>query len=252
MAAPDGRKARSPMSTIRVTFPNRDAASFSDDVKSQVADYFTARGLSDKADWRMVLKGVLLVALTFVPYGMILSNNFGPWTMLGLAVLMGVGVAGIGFSVSLLVSDLSFTVPQVELGKANVALFESVSRRLFRSATRVSPRPAGAEAARFDAIIEPAVAAFEFSLPSQSATDQYSVWIRYTVKVFRPDGTELTAWNISAYGESDSTLLRPARSMEQATILALRDAAAMLAVDFATEARARGVMPMEKTDAPTP
>jgi hypothetical protein len=140
----------------------------------------------------------------------------------------------------------------IELGKANVALFESVSRRLFRSATRVSPRPAGAEAARFDAIIEPAVAAFEFSLPSQSATDQYSVWIRYTVKVFRPDGTELTAWNISAYGESDSTLLRPARSMEQATILALRDAAAMLAVDFATEARARGVMPMEKTDAPAP
>ena len=81
----------------------------------------------------------------------------------------------------------------IELGKANVALFESVSRRLFRSATRVSPRPAGAEAARFDAIIEPAVAAFEFSLPSQSATDQYSVWIRYTVKVFRPDGTKLTA-----------------------------------------------------------
>lgn len=140
----------------------------------------------------------------------------------------------------------------IELGKANVALFESVSRRLFRSATRVAARPAGPEATRFDAIIEPTVAAFEFSLPSQSATDQYSVWIRYTVKVFRPDGTELTAWNISAYGESDSTLLRPARSMEQATILALRDAAAMLTVNFANEARARGVMPMEKTDAPAP
>jgi hypothetical protein len=140
----------------------------------------------------------------------------------------------------------------IELGKANVALFESVSRRLFRSATRVSERPSGAEAARFNAIVEPSVAAFEFSLPSQSATDQYSVWIRYTVKVFLPDGTELTAWNISAYGESDSTLLRPARSMEQATILALRDAAAMLTVNFANEARARGVMPMEKSDAAAP
>lgn len=140
----------------------------------------------------------------------------------------------------------------IELGKANVALFESVSRRLFRSATRVAARPEGAEAVRYNAIIEPSIAAFEFSLPSQSATDQYSVWIRYTVKVFRPDGTELTAWNISAYGESDSTMLRPARSMEQATILALRDAAAMLTVNFANEARARGVMPMEKTDAPAP
>lgn len=141
----------------------------------------------------------------------------------------------------------------IDLGKANVALFETVSRRLFRSATRVDQRPAGAEAARFNAIIEPSIAAFEFSLPAQSATDQYSVWIRYTVKVFRPDGTELTAWNISAYGESGSTLLQPARSMEQAAILALRDAAATLAVSFADEARARGVLPMEKkADAPAP
>lgn len=140
----------------------------------------------------------------------------------------------------------------IELGQANVALFENVSRRLFRSATRVTSRPVGEAAAAYDAIIEPSIAAFEFSLPSQSATDQYSVWIRYTVKIFRPDGTELTAWIISAYGESDSTMLRPARSMEQATILALRDAAAMLTVNFANEARARGVMPMEKADAPSP
>ena len=88
------------MSTIRVTFPNRDAASFSDDVKARVADYFTSRGISDKADWRMVLKGLILLAVTFVPYGMILSNRFGPWTMLGLAAVMGAGVAGIGFSIS--------------------------------------------------------------------------------------------------------------------------------------------------------
>lgn len=139
----------------------------------------------------------------------------------------------------------------IALGKANVALFESVSRRLFRSATRVSSRPTGTAAEGFNAIIEPSIAAFEFSLPSQSATEQYSVWIRYTVKVFRPDGELLTAWNISAYGESDSTLLRPARSMEQATILALRDAAATLAVGFVKEARAHGVLPTEKIDAPT-
>jgi hypothetical protein len=140
----------------------------------------------------------------------------------------------------------------IDIGKANVALFESASRRLFRSATRVSARPTGTAAAGFNAIIEPSVAAFEFSLPSQSATEQYSVWIRYTVKVFSPGGELLTSWNISAYGESESTLLRPARSMEQATILALRDAAATLAVGFVSEARAHGVLPMEKVDVPAP
>ncbi len=140
----------------------------------------------------------------------------------------------------------------IALGKANVALFESVSRRLFRSATRVDARPSGSAAAAYDAIIEPSVAAFEFSLPSQSATNQYSVWIRYTVSVFRPDGALLTAWNVSAYGESAATVLRPARSMEQATVLALRDAATTIAVGFAAEARARGVMPEEPSDAKAP
>lgn len=140
----------------------------------------------------------------------------------------------------------------ISIGTANVALFQSVSRRLFRNATRVPSRPIGPAAAGFGAIIEPSVAAFEFSLPSQSATEQYSVWIRYTVKVFRPDGELLTAWNISAYGESGSTLLRPARSMQEATILALRDAAATLAVGFGKEARAHGVLPMEKTDVSAP
>jgi hypothetical protein len=38
--------------------------------------------------------------------------------------------------------------------------------------------------------------------------------------------------------------------MQQATILALRDAAATLAVDFAKEARARGVLPMENGNVP--
>lgn len=140
----------------------------------------------------------------------------------------------------------------IALGKANVALFESVSRRLFRSATRVDSRPTGSAAEAFDAIIEPSIAAFEFSLPSQSATKQYSVWIRYTVSVFRPDGALLTAWNVNAYGESDAAALRPARSMEQATILALRDAATTIAVGFATEARARGVVPEEASDAKSP
>jgi hypothetical protein len=140
----------------------------------------------------------------------------------------------------------------IALGNANVALFESVARRLFRHATRVDSRPAGAAAAAFDAIIEPSIAAFEFSLPSQSATKQYSVWIRYTVSVFRPDGELVTAWNVSAYGESDASTLRPARSMEQATILALRDAATTIAVGFATEARARGVVPEEQPHASPP
>jgi linoleoyl-CoA desaturase len=48
----------------------------------------------------MVIKSVALVVWVIVPYGMILSNHVGPALMLVLAVIMGAGVAGIGFGIS--------------------------------------------------------------------------------------------------------------------------------------------------------
>jgi linoleoyl-CoA desaturase len=48
----------------------------------------------------MVAKTVTLLALTFIPYGLILSGRLSAWPMLGLAVVMGIGLAGIGFSIS--------------------------------------------------------------------------------------------------------------------------------------------------------
>ena len=69
-------------------------------MKTRVADYFDSRGLSSKANASMVIKSCLLLALTFVPYGLILSNRFSPWVMLLLAIVMGVGMAGIGFGIA--------------------------------------------------------------------------------------------------------------------------------------------------------
>ena len=70
------------------------------EMKLRVADYFDQRAIADKANAAMVTKSVALVALTLVPYGLILSNRFGPWTMLLLAIVMGIGVAGIGFGIA--------------------------------------------------------------------------------------------------------------------------------------------------------
>jgi linoleoyl-CoA desaturase len=70
------------------------------DLKRQVSAYFEERGISDKADGRMVVKAIVILALTFVPYGLILSGWFSPLTMLGLAIVMGTGVAGCGFCIA--------------------------------------------------------------------------------------------------------------------------------------------------------
>ena len=76
------------------------ASAFAADVRQRVDALFAERGVSRHADWRMVLKTVALLALTFGAYGAILSNRVPPAAMLALAVAMGVGMAGIGFSIS--------------------------------------------------------------------------------------------------------------------------------------------------------
>ena len=88
------------MKVIGITFPNRDATGFAEEVKTRVAEYFESRGLSRNATIGMVVKTIALLAITFVPYVLILTNNFSAWTMLALAIAMGVGLAGIGFAIS--------------------------------------------------------------------------------------------------------------------------------------------------------
>jgi linoleoyl-CoA desaturase len=70
------------------------------EMKARVGEYFETRGLSSKANIAMVAKTVLMVALTFGAYGLILSNRFSVWGMLGLAIIMGIGMAGIGFDIA--------------------------------------------------------------------------------------------------------------------------------------------------------
>lgn len=142
----------------------------------------------------------------------------------------------------------------IRTGEANVALFDAVFRRLFLEARRLDARPAGdgARAAGLDAVLEPTVTGFEFALPAQSGTDQYSVWIRYTLNVYGPDGQAITAWRINAYGQSSAKALRPARSMEVAARQALRDAAATISLEFAREPAIRSALLGDGAGEPAP
>ncbi len=88
------------MGSTKVRFNNKDVADFVPEVRRRVAEYFEATGRSQKADGRMVRKTVVLLGGTTACYLLILSGWFTAWPMLGLAVLLGVGMAGIGFSVA--------------------------------------------------------------------------------------------------------------------------------------------------------
>jgi len=84
----------------QVKFASRQSTAFMDELKERVDAYFAARHLSSKADWTMVAKSVILLGTFFGGYALLLTNWLTPWAMLGVAVVMGVAMAGIGFAVS--------------------------------------------------------------------------------------------------------------------------------------------------------
>ncbi|MEZ5561623.1 MAG: hypothetical protein R3F27_01530 [Gammaproteobacteria bacterium] len=138
----------------------------------------------------------------------------------------------------------------IGLGAAHVGLFDRLGKRLFRDTAHISTLPGAENPADFDVIIEPAIDAFEISLPDQSTSDQYAVWIRYTLRVYGPQGELIAAWKLSGYGEAGKSTLKPASSMEQATVLAMRDAAATISIEFAGQPGIDELL-REKSDAST-
>jgi hypothetical protein len=140
----------------------------------------------------------------------------------------------------------------LRLGGANVRVFDRVFARLFAATTRVTEVATGAARNEgLDAIIEPVVTNVEFSLPVQSHTNQYAVWLRYRLDIYGQDGQLLHEWPVAAYGQSEDRGLSGARSMARAVELALRDAEATVATQFAQEPKIRDALlrPRESADA---
>jgi linoleoyl-CoA desaturase len=84
----------------RINFSNNTRAEFFEDVRKRVNEYFKANNISKFANYKMVIKSIVMLLIYFVPYGMLVSGSItSVWVVLGLWILMGVGMAGIGLSI---------------------------------------------------------------------------------------------------------------------------------------------------------
>jgi len=115
----------------------------------------------------------------------------------------------------------------IDLGKSNKVMFDKLFSSMFGS-YRVLKKGETADDFGFDAFIEPSIDAFEFSVPEQSQTDSFAVWIRYRIKVFDSQGTQVANWPISAYGKAMTTTFGGEEALRRAAVLAMRDAAALI------------------------
>jgi hypothetical protein len=119
----------------------------------------------------------------------------------------------------------------VDLGQSNTLLFTKLFGAMFNGVT-VLDNEADPRDMHIDALIEPSIDAFEFSVPSQSQTDSFAVWIRYRIKIFDSEGKQFANWPISAYGKSQRTTMGGDEALRRAAVLAMRDAAALIVMQL--------------------
>ncbi|HBX67658.1 MAG TPA: acyl-CoA desaturase, partial [Balneolaceae bacterium] len=79
---------------------NKIDKEFSKTIKTRVKEYFKENNLSEHANASMVFKTIILLTLYFGAYALLISGQFSLGIMWLLCVAMGVGMAGIGFSVA--------------------------------------------------------------------------------------------------------------------------------------------------------
>jgi len=75
------------------------SSEFFSTLKKRVDNYFIENKLSRNFNAHMVYKTIIMLSMYFVPYALIMTNWFSPLAMLPLAILMGIGFAGVGMGV---------------------------------------------------------------------------------------------------------------------------------------------------------
>ncbi|MGY8944727.1 MAG: fatty acid desaturase family protein, partial [Flavobacteriales bacterium] len=80
-------------------FSRKDSQEFFQTLNKRVNKYFKDHKMSKTGNWRLYAKTIVMFSLLFAPYFLILLLDINDWFKLLLAVLTGVGMAGVGMNV---------------------------------------------------------------------------------------------------------------------------------------------------------
>jgi len=119
-----------------------------------------------------------------------------------------------------------------ELGSKQVRLFDKVFAAMFTSRTAVSDPDSGQAQQQLDLILVPVLDEYAFLSPAETATNFYTVSIKYHIRVYSADNQIIGYWPFVAYGKNRSGSMSGLEPLGDATVTALRDAAAALVTQF--------------------
>jgi len=141
----------------------------------------------------------------------------------------------------------------IGLGKAQSAGFMRVLNAMFNRVVPVAaPRDAAATDPEIRGVLEPVLDDYAFVTPADSGTPTYAASLRYTIRLYSPQGELAESWTFTGYGSQPASQFpgKGAEALAVATRLAMRDAGAKLAAEFREQAIARGLLPSVQPGTP--
>jgi len=119
----------------------------------------------------------------------------------------------------------------IDIGTAQVELLSNAFRGLFQQVQTVTSRDQLSPDTEL--VVIPSVLQVQLSTPSDFYLNVYEVWIKYNLDIETVQGDPIDSWFMPTYGKSPNSMLASkSDAIEQATIIAIRDAGAKLQLDF--------------------
>ncbi|AQA16976.1 hypothetical protein BST95_00805 [Halioglobus japonicus] len=123
----------------------------------------------------------------------------------------------------------------VQTGAAQVQMWDTLLAGMFVETVHMKGEPGPGQMNQLvDAVLIPEVDELQYAIPAHTNVKVYEIWMRYRFRLVTTGGDPITDWTMTAYGKTPTAFLQSdAAAVNLAAVMALRDAGANFATNFA-------------------
>lgn len=121
----------------------------------------------------------------------------------------------------------------IDLGAQNLTFFRHLMDSLFEGIEEVHEPPLTTEEmTELDGVLIPRIEKYGFLTPQISGLKFYSASIEYRIALYDKAGNKIGDWKIIGYGKSEGGMFTSDDAINEATVLAIRDGGARIAIEL--------------------
>ncbi|MFT7468215.1 MAG: hypothetical protein ACI8PP_001461 [Candidatus Pseudothioglobus sp.] len=124
----------------------------------------------------------------------------------------------------------------IDFGVQNLSFFRNLTSAMFNEVVEVNKSPVDAAMMPgLEGILVPEIQKFGFLTPGVSGLNFYSASVHYRMSLYNAKRQKVSEWSVVGYGKSEASVFGSKEALNEATMLAIRDGGARIAVEFSDQ-----------------